>query len=672
MLFVMTSQKSLSSSPLERLPLLALEEICAYLSHIDTRRQSLFAFSQVSSICCDAAKRERFECVLLIADYGKRMEYALKTWRSILAVNDRSRLVRRVKIIGSVIVYSSTCAGESQIDANHQYTLVRRHRAAELKALDCEHDDDMLGGDDTFSRPQRFGVYPGSKPDCTKENNMRSNKLWRPVAEFIATLPGLKDLIWASTDQVPRCILDVLHASLPRSRLRVHTFSLRSLYENPDGLIEVDPDEYALASSPNLYSVRAMVETFGADGRRSYNKQALQQIIAGIAPNLRRASITITMGRSIEWQEVGGVGRPSWPGLFAGEHTAQTSKSCLESLALDGGGTMPLGYWTDYIDMSKLRCLELLTTVDTDSLVVLTEMAERNAFPKLDALSIRLGEEDPDTEGGDALSIWSMRLFSALPPLRELFVRKLMATVTTSAMLKRHGASLRRLQLSNIASLENIQQIRDACPELYHLRIGIQRSRGDKREVEIYKTIGSIPRLRSLSLSLHYVSTLRMEGQSNEEISRLMQSELSNAAQDADLARAIFNIIFTANSQTRPGTIPAFYYMKTDGVGRPMWNGDFAFLRSTTNELAMVASRIARSWSCERQRADGEGGDVIIEETGQPQLRAQNDARLEKWGDRLWTRDEDHVRPAWWALWPESRTRDDWIHVWHSMPLVSD
>ncbi len=45
---------------------------------------------------------------------------------------------------------------------------------------------------------------------------------------FLGQLPGLKDLVYACTHQVPACLLATLRQHHPRSRLHVHTFSLRN------------------------------------------------------------------------------------------------------------------------------------------------------------------------------------------------------------------------------------------------------------------------------------------------------------------------------------------------------------------------------------------------------------------------------------------------------------
>jgi len=674
----MASKTSTDSySPLERLPLLVLEEICEYLSRMETRRHSLFAFSQVSKVCCDAAKRERFERILFSTEDEQQTDSAIARWRRILAVDHRTKLVRRVKIIGGLM--SNNVGLDFGVRFPHHATT---HRIRELEALDDAYGIENLVEEEPFLRLPvgDFPTYSGSQPECTEQNKAIANKLWRPVADFLSTLPGLKDLIWASTDQVPRCILDVLHESLPRTRLHVNTFSLRSLHQKPHRIHDIDPDEYALASSPNLYSVCAIGQTVDDDGHASYNEEALQRMMRGVAPNLRRVFIYVHHRHvNIEMHVLDGAGRPPWPGFFATKDVAQASKGCLERLVIDGVNRERLSQWAAHTDLSKLRTFGLLKDSEGADFEDLTDMAERAAFPNLDTLSIGVDlDKFTESEERDAfphLDTLSIRLFYALPTLKRLFVQYPMARATTTATLTRHGPSLQKLQLSNISSLEEIREIQYACPNLRDLRIGLRRSSGDELEVAIYELLGSFPRLESLALNLHNTLDLPPEDRSDhEEVARRMCHELTNAAMDADLARAIFNIILTANSKTRPGAIPVFRNLKIEGVCRRFWNSEY--VRTIDYIFSTLTRWVARSWLCERQRGGAEGGEVHVQEMGRGYWSRRRRPRLEyrimQWAEkyRSGLLDGNLVMPAWCKVWPEAEGRIDWMLVWYSTPLA--
>ena len=650
-----------SYSPLERLPLLALELICEYLSRSGSRRRSLFAFSQVSKHCCAAANRERFERILLDTGDQQQIEQALARWSYILTVDDRTRYVRRLKIIGSMMIG----ADEPELGWSEYHIGFRR---GELEEQADENGEDILLEEDAFSRPKHFGSFCGSEPKCTEQNKARCNEAWGPVAGFIPTFPGLKELIWASTDQIPRCILDTLHGSLPKTRLHMHTFSLRSLYQKLDQLHDIDPDEYALASSPNLSSICAPSTTFDTDGNLDYNEEAVQHMTAGIAPNLRSVTMYIqSAGNSPYLLAAIKSGRPPWRGFFAGkEDVTQKSQSSLERLAFYGTYHEQLSTWAAYTDFSKLRSLDLRTIVHAEYLQELTEMAEQSIFANLQTLSICLGYDNEEIEENEPLTRWSTRFFSALPHLNGLHVQNPMIRATTTAVLTRHGASLKKLHLGNIASLEEVQEIHNACPNLQNLHVGVRRSAGDEREVSTYKALGSLPWLETLSLDLHYTFDLTEEEESDKEkVAQQMRSELTNAAIDAELAQAIFRVIFAANRTTQQGILPSFQHLTMKGAGHHYWEVVFSTLTDW----------LAHSWSCERERADAESEDVLVRELG-VERRGRKDlkASLGRYmGDNFkWCRDGELVRPAWEAVWPESEGKSDWIQTWHSVPLFHE
>jgi hypothetical protein len=649
---------------LERLPLLALEEICGYLSYMGTRRRSLFAFSQVSKICCDAAKRERFERITFVAENDQQMDADLTRARRVLAVDGRSCLVRRVKTIGRL----NTTPGwrsRNRPDARP---------ISEPEALGEAYGFDAFGEDDQFFKLRNYLGYVESRPECTEENKSRANRSWRPLADFLSILPGLKHLIWASIDQVPRCVLDTLHASLPRTRLHVHSFSLRSLYTNLDEPHnEIDPDEFVLASSPNLYSVCAVVEVYDEEESASYNEEALQEMIGGITPNLRCASI-------IRYDNILFGDRPPRPEIFpCKQDVVRQAKGRLEKLVLGGTEPKQLLEWAAYTDLSKLRTLRLLTKMYCAYFAELTEMAEQNALSNLETLTLCVHEdylgmgEDRGIEGDEALINSYTRFLSALPPLSRLCVPTPLARATKTGALARHGASLQRLQLGNILSLGEIQQIQHACPNLRHLRIGLCRSLGDEREVAAYRALGSIPRLETLTLSLYYTWNCSWEEHSDQKRTvHRMRCELTNAAIDAELARAIFNTIFTANGRTRPGTIPAFHHLEIAAESGQFHNWS-SFPREVSENFSLLRQWVARSWSCEREQANVECGKVLVRQFVESANTTELvDSKLKIWEDKQRTRslDKELVILAWCKIWPKAQGRIDWMRVWHSTPLA--
>ena len=98
---------------------------------------------------------------------------------------------------------------------------------------------------------------------------------WLPLARFISQLPALKDVIWAFRN-MPRPILMAIHA-VGTCRLHIYRFHLYSLVVHRTGhpqVVDIDPDDYALATLPALYSVTMEVRYYKTDGQLNYHEEA--------------------------------------------------------------------------------------------------------------------------------------------------------------------------------------------------------------------------------------------------------------------------------------------------------------------------------------------------------------------------------------------------------------
>jgi hypothetical protein len=88
------------SSPLETLPLLALELINEFLATCDSRRRSLFARSLASKRCCEVVVRQRFESIHFAVENAQQLREVLSRWKEILNTGLRTRLVRLIATTG--------------------------------------------------------------------------------------------------------------------------------------------------------------------------------------------------------------------------------------------------------------------------------------------------------------------------------------------------------------------------------------------------------------------------------------------------------------------------------------------------------------------------------------------------------------------------------------------
>ncbi|OCK80313.1 hypothetical protein K432DRAFT_382319 [Lepidopterella palustris CBS 459.81] len=645
-----------SYSNLERLPLLALELICEYLSSCNSGRRSLFAFSLASKRCCAAAARERFERVHIAPQDRHQLEQVLARCNEIFRVDERTKYVRRARISGQVTF---------EAESVNQY-LRDRQLQVWTDPDDNDHDEE-----NSFSKPTSLMYFRGSAPACTQENRSRANEAWKPAAQFLASCTGLKDLYWASDDQVPRCILDMLRTNLPKCHLHVHTFSLRSLYQERGRLHDVDVDEYALATSPSLYGICVASTHLDSDGNIDYNEEAALQIVAGAAPNLRSVCMWHKLaGNSPKLLEAMRSPRPPWQGFFAERaETPQISQGRLWSLSFGGVSSIfhqRLQNWTSHTNFKELRSLDLSIRIDRQSLQTLTRMAEGGIFESLQKLSF-LGVTD--VAGNDADVAFS-HLLSALPPLTSLTDescngeedgRSAGSKVTFIPILERHGPSLKNFKSRNWFPYEDVQKVRQQCPNLRGLHVKLQHTEHDKEDKRMYQVLGSFPLIEKLTITFYNPYPPGEEENDlpigfykvNKTFSpQRLRSAFIARAMDVQRAQSIFQLILAANRAARPGVIPSFQHLKLRSVGDEQpWN-----------DFERLLDWVGRSWVCERRFADIDSDDAIVREIGMSE-RLQLKESMEE------AKDE---RRVWEEIWPEAKGRSDWMDVWHSFPLGQD
>jgi hypothetical protein len=200
----------MSRLTVESLPLIALDLLCEYLAHCDYRRSSLFAFSLTSKICYGAARRQCCKRILLDEDSPETMMNALRKWRQMLGEDGR-KYVRQVKVTGSM---SSNNIDEDEID-NQLYWrwYYPRGREVRLPAVIEDEVDQRLQRteNDCFLEPAtsnfplyrlKFSMYQDNQDD-----HIVREDVWEAISSFITTLPGLRDFVWLSTNQLKLCIL---------------------------------------------------------------------------------------------------------------------------------------------------------------------------------------------------------------------------------------------------------------------------------------------------------------------------------------------------------------------------------------------------------------------------------------------------------------------------------
>lgn len=120
-----------------------------------------------------------------------------------------------------------------------------------------------------------------------------TNDSWEPLADFIRQISFLEGLFYDCLHQIPPCILECLHQNQPQCRLYINQFKLRSLDAHG-----TDNYEYSLASSPCLYGLTILRHGLRTSfPTRWYDDEALECIVGGLAPNLKRLHMMRTRRR---------------------------------------------------------------------------------------------------------------------------------------------------------------------------------------------------------------------------------------------------------------------------------------------------------------------------------------------------------------------------------------
>ena len=454
----------------------------------------------------------------------------------------------------------------------------------------------------------------------------------------------------------------------------MHSFHLGSLvvhrYGDPQ-VIDIDPDDYALATSPALYSVVAKVRNYETEGELNYNEDAIRGMVAGAAPNLQHVWLMdIRCGDSLPFRAAVALGKPSAPPdrLFFPKVQAGSQRSLLFLTAK----RRDINAWTARTDFSKLCYL----AVPWDPALV--DMAAHGELASLRGLCL----DEIDMESNSAVC----QLLTALSSnsLRDLLVGGHIKEVFFDTLLERHGKSLRHLVVKSWPHYDMDEyeeypppppvfltpalaaRLAEKCPNLEQVGLDVDRSLGDARECAVYRGLGRLPRLRRLSLNLWFTvsaidDALNENDDSGWECGRVPRACLSqafaNAAVDANLARAIFDM-------SSPGGGLQYLELQT---WRKM---GFHTIPVNDGQLYNILEWFSRDWICERRRS---GDNISVAEVRERGSGATKQA-AEEWQYLAETSEhrggEEVFVQAFGDVWPQTTPR--WWEDWKSMPLCPD
>ncbi|KAJ4353182.1 uncharacterized protein N0V89_004908 [Didymosphaeria variabile] len=532
----------------------------------------------------------------------------------------------------------------------------------------------------------------------------RAQILWEPIVTLLPDFKHLTDVVVQVRGRLPAGIVAALEQSHPECRLHLRNFTFQSLHEDV-----TDPDERALATSSNLHSLSIQYMFRDSPGKDDHNEAAALRTVA-LAPNLKH----VTMLASARPR-----GRPVqlWKGFMPPIDEPDGSKSRLESLAFTGRRSQltaaKLSKWQEAADLSALRMLSCSISYPYPPRLG----SMNNAFPSLTDLTLTV-ELPPRNRHHD----WDHAVHDFLSSLNSLTCLSLSANLSgalTSAIAERHGGTLEKLSLRHLCdrnlprwgysiSANDLSILASACLQLTEFSLIMQRSMGDRTEIECYEAIGMYALHPDISLLLNHANvTMSTKGSFRKlkyvkldlacwnsrgsflqvdpnwddfekaepdnggdidapRYNRCRNGHLKcaivNSALDETLARSIYALISSKRSESPLDVLE----IKTYGGGSPCGG--------CPDDLGIIVKHVSRSYRVEKASGRRGAGFINVIELSKEE-REVSDARVrasERNYAKIHGKGSKAGQGGVWAmfrhLWP-FEDHEDWRGVWQSWPL---
>ena len=365
------------------------------------------------------------------------------------------------------------------------------------------HHLDLLDCDDEFADPPRGSLaIPLVLKDATYPSEEEETKTWSALACLIDHLPALSDIYYKCTRPPPGCVLRPAVKSNSRPKVHLSNFWFRDyIRDNSDAA----PAELSILLSPQVRSVRARSCGFANDGGEDYTHDGILSIVIGLNPKIKHLSLLTDLEDAEPWMS-DSIGtrreRTSWKAF----KSARATKDAAKLVSFELGGTGPV--YPELLEdafrkcnMSRLTTLKLRIPMTHGSLIWL---ATNVSLPALKTLVLGVAEsllEETEAENGDC--DFASTFLCSLPPLEALRFADDISMSTFEVVLRKHGASLRRLwfppphpirwppEANNSMSFNatRVQGIREHCALLEDLALPIPRSGGDVNEVRTRRIV---------------------------------------------------------------------------------------------------------------------------------------------------------------------------------------
>lgn len=503
-------------------------------------------------------------------------------------------------------------------------------------------------------------------------------RMWMPLVKVLGTFQHLTDIYYNHAGRLPPGLVNAICNHHPSAKLHLNRFRFRSLHDDC-----TDPEEHALVTSTCLTSLNIVYTEYVMNGREDYNYDAAL-IAVQSAPNLKHVHLhkaEIYASR---------VGRPrnqdvekeGWRGFQP--PIGQTKMRSISSLAFSGSNSnrSEMAKWLHCIDFSSLRSLRFVAS-QPESLWMLSTASR---LPSLTDLRVTVQETTSYRELVDsALDAF----LSDLPPLKNLIVHGSIRERVLHTICERHGGTIvgmgLRILVHRKEDMTDDPQWLDSqhfgtLAENFHrlstLFAQVRRTRSNASEARIYKELGRIRSLRTLTLELNCEDPRNpgppLDGWDDFNRKKIpslnmndqvyfghFEDKIINSAIDEDLALSIWKIITRRNTY--------LHSLELLPVGGHTFGYD------TTTDLHEVIDHIARHYMITRREGAQTDAPEIIEVS--KSAREARDRAVQRRAElkgqmRGLNKSNGPAYQVFYRIWPEARSDGiHWTSAWRSKSL---
>ncbi|KAJ4391305.1 hypothetical protein N0V93_004922 [Gnomoniopsis smithogilvyi] len=581
------------------LPLEILQQI-AGLVH-DTHWPSFYALCITSkswrSVCTPLNFQELRISVNDCSALQRHVDGLLKSLLSPVCGGDVTQYVRRLCIEGALSLTEGSGCEETTA------TVVEVERIAEQKEQEQQFRSKGLNELLDENEPLMDTIPGEEDPFVTPEQDAA----WTPVVNLIKTLPNLTTLMYQCRNQLPPSLLNVLHTYRPQCRLYHHTFRLRSLRSK---FGHIDPHEWAIATSPCLYSVKLRYSFYNEDAERDQNLTAILELLTGLAPNLKEVYV-------------------------------------VSSTDIKYNGIVPEPHWTENVDPHANAKHIDAAVAFFDSLPPLRKLSVAGSIlPEVfDTILSRHGPTVVDLKLCPFEDTWAATLWY-IPYVPMTF------TKSHYLQIKEHCHVLQSLSIyvkrtmSDPSEVELYASLARIKP-LQFLFLTLDCSNWRVRRDPDLEDAPWFDEVDKEKLDRRWLKRGHV------------RQNLINCAVDETLARSIWDVI----AKHKDGKRLLSLKLHTTGAMNFGWPGQIGL-------MADVARHLSRSWLIERGPRD-DGQDALhVRELGAQARKARDQELLKELEDKEGAEDRGYEGvQTFRRIWPEREVGKPWIDDWKSYPL---